>query len=132
MKKILAFLVLILALHLAGASDDGSGEIEAITIISLPVDSVTIYPDGLATVKRTGEMEVTEGVHQLVLDLPPSVRVESVRFSVTNATVEKIVYDDNPEYTLNVSSTGLQEFELVYLMPRAGLWMPSYSVHLEE
>jgi hypothetical protein len=55
-----------------------------------------------------------------------------VRFSVTNATVEKIVYDDNPEYTLNVSSTSLQEFELVYLMPRAGLWMPSYSVHLEE
>jgi len=132
MKKISAFLVLILALHQAGAADDGSGEIEAITIISLPVDSVTIYPDGLATVKRTGEMEVTEGVHQLVLDLPPSVKIESVRFSVTNATVEKIVYDDNPEYTLNVSSTGLQEFELVYLMPRAGFWMPSYSVHLEE
>jgi hypothetical protein len=132
MKKILAFLVLILALDLAGAVDDGSGEIEAITIISLPVDSVTIYPDGLATVKRTGEMDVTEGVHQLVLDLPPSVKIESVRFSVTNATVEKIVYDDNPEYTLNVSSTGLQEFELVYLMPRAGFWMPSYSVHLEE
>ncbi len=132
MKKILAFLVLILALHQAGAVDDGSGDIEAITIISLPVDSVTIYPDGLATVKRTGEMEVTEGVHQLVLDLPPSVKIESVRFSVTNATVEKIVYDDNPEYTLNVSSTGLQEFELVYLMPRAGFWMPSYSVHLEE
>jgi hypothetical protein len=132
MKKILVFLVLILSLHSAGASDDGSGEIEAITIISLPVDSVTIYPDGLATVKRTGEMEVTEGVHQLVLDLPPSVNMESVRFSVTNATVEKIVYDDNPEYTLNVSSGGVQEFELVYLMPRAGLWMPSYSVHLEE
>ena len=55
MKKILAFLVLILALHLAGASDDGSGEIEAITILSLPVDSVTIYPDGLATVKRLVE-----------------------------------------------------------------------------
>jgi hypothetical protein len=133
MKKILAFLVLILALAPASAAiDDGSSEIEAITIISLPVDSVTIYPDGLATVKRTGEMEVTEGVHQLVLDLPPSVNMESVRFSVTNATVEKVVYDDNPEYTLNVSSTGLQEFELVYLMPRAGLWTPSYSVHLME
>ncbi len=132
MKKILAFIVLMLALHPAGAVDDGSGEIEAITIISLPVDSVTIYPDGLATVKRTGEMDVTEGVHQFVLDLPPSVKVESVRFTVTNATVEKIVYDDNPEYTINVSSTGVQEFELVYLMPRAGFWMPSYSVHLEE
>lgn len=132
MKKILAFLALIMALYPAGAADDGSGEIEAITIISLPVDSVTIYPDGLATVKRTGEMEVTEGVHQFVLDLPSSVRMESVRFSVTNATVEKIVYDDNPEYTINVSSTGPQEFELVYLMPRAGEWSPSYSVHLEE
>jgi hypothetical protein len=132
MKKILAFIVLMLALHPAGAVDDGSGEIEAITIISLPVDSVTIYPDGLATVKRTGEMDVTEGVHQFVLDLPPSVNMASVRFTVTNATVEKIVYDDNPEYTLNVSSTGVQEFELIYLMPRAGLWMPSYSVHLEE
>ncbi len=132
MKKILAFIVLMLALHPASAVDDGSGEIEAITIISLPVDSVTIYPDGLATVKRTGEMEVTEGVHQFVLDLPPSVKVESVRFAVTNATVEKIVYDDNPEYTLNVSSTAVQQFELIYLMPRAGLWMPSYSVHLEE
>jgi hypothetical protein len=43
-----------------------------------------------------------------------------------------VVYDDNPEYTLNVSSTGLQEFELVYLMPRAGQWKPSYSVHLME
>ncbi len=132
MKKILAFLVLILALPFAGAADDGSGEIEAITIISLPVDSVTIYPDGLATVKRTGEMEMTEGVHQLVLDLPPSVNMESVRFSVTNATVEMVVYDADPEYTLNVSSPGLQEFELVYLMPSAGQWTPSYSVHLEE
>lgn len=132
MKNILAFLVLIMALYPAGAADDGSGEIEAITIISLPIDSVTIYPDGLATVKRTGEMGVTEGVHQYVLDLPSSVRMESVRFSVTNATVEKIVYDDNPEYTINVSSTGPQEFELVYLMPRAGEWSPSYSVHLEE
>jgi len=132
MKKILAFIVLMLVLHPAGAVDDGSGEIEAITIISLPVDSVTIYPDGLATVKRTGEMEVTEGVHQFVLDLPPSVNMASVRFTVTNATVEKIVYDDNPEYTLNVSSTAVQQFELIYLMPRAGLWMPSYSVHLGE
>jgi hypothetical protein len=77
-------------------------------------------------------MEMTEGVHQLVLDLPPSVNMESVRFGVTNATVEKVVYDDDPEYTLNVSSPGLQKFELVYLMPMAGLWAPSYSVHLEE
>ncbi len=134
MKKILAFLVMVSALTAAtaAAADDGSGEIEAITILSLPVDSVTIYPDGLATVKRTGEMEVTEGVHSFVIDLPASVRMESVRFSVTNSTVEKVVYDDNLEYTLNVSSTGVQKFELVYLMPRAGQWVPTYSVHLEE
>lgn len=133
MKKILAYLVLVLALASAGSAfDGGSGEVEAITIVSLPVDSVTIYPDGLATVKRTGEMEVTEGIHKFVLDLPRSVNMASVRFTVTNATVGKVVYDDNPEYTINVSSAGVQNFELVYLMPRAGLWMPSYSVHLEE
>jgi hypothetical protein len=132
MKNILAFLVLILALSQAAIAEEGPAGVEAITILSLPVDSVTIYPDGLATVRRTGEMEMTEGVHQLVLDLPPSVNMESVRFGVTNATVEKVVYDDDPEYTLNVSSPGLQKFELVYLMPMAGLWAPSYSVHLEE
>lgn len=134
MKNILAILVLIsaLAYSSASASDGGSGKVEAITIISLPVDSVTIYPDGLATVKRTGEMEMTEGVHQLVVDLPTSVDMDSVRFSVTNATVEKIVRHDNPEYTLNVSSPGSQRFDLIYLMPRAGSWRPSYSVHIED
>mgnify|MGYP001183357425 CR=1 FL=1 len=131
-KMALAFLAMISSLTAAAAADDGSGEIEAITILSLPADSVTIYPDGLATVKRTGEMEVTEGVHSFVIDLPASVRMESVRFSVTNSTVEKVVYDDNLEYTLNVSSTGVQRFDLVYLMPSAGRWAPTYSVHLEE
>ena len=134
MKKIPAILVLILAIASASASasDGGSGKVEAITIISLPVDSVTIYPDGLATVKRTGEMEMTEGVHQLVVDLPTSVDMDSVRFSVTNASVEKVVRHDNPEYTLNVSSPGAQRFDLFYLMPRAGSWRPSYSVHIED
>jgi hypothetical protein len=133
-KLILAILVLMLAIALATASASygGSGKVEAITIISLPVDSVTIYPDGLATVKRTGEMEVTEGVHQLVVDLPTSVDMDSVRFSATNASVEKVLRHDNPEYTLNVSSTGSQRFDLVYLMPRAGFWRPSYSVHIED
>ena len=136
MKKILAILVLISAfasaLAAASASTGGSGKVEAITIISLPVDSVTIYPDGLATVKRTGEMEMTEGVHQLVVDLPTSVDMDSVRFSATNASVEKVVRRDNPEYTLNVSTPGVQRFDLVYLMPRAGSWRPSYSVHIED
>jgi hypothetical protein len=133
-KLILAILVLMLTIvsATASASDEGTGKVEAITIISLPVDSVTIYPNGLATVKRTGEMEVTEGVHQLVVDLPTSVDMDSVRFSATNASVEKVVRHDNPEYTLNVSSPGSQRFDLVYLMPRAGFWRPSYSVHIED
>jgi hypothetical protein len=132
MKKILAFLVLILALPAVALADDGPAGVEAITILSLPVDSVTIYPDGIATVRRTGEMEVTEGVHRLVLDLPSSVKMDSVRFGATNATVEKVVRGDNLEYTLNVSSTGVQRFDLAYLMTMAGQWRPIYSVHLEE
>ncbi|MHC1630716.1 MAG: DUF4139 domain-containing protein [Methanotrichaceae archaeon] len=133
MKTILAFLVLLLALSQVVASeDDGPDQIEATTIISLPVDSVTIYPDGLATVKRTGSMEVTEGMHKFVLDLPRSVSRDTIRFAVTNATVEKIIYDDNLEYNLNVSSTGVQDFELSYLMRNAGYWMPSYSLYLDE
>ncbi len=45
MKNILAFLVLILALGQAAIAEEGPAGVEAITILSLPVDSVTIYPD---------------------------------------------------------------------------------------
>lgn len=133
MKTILVYLVLLSALAPVVASDsDESGKIEATTMLNLPVDSVTIYPDGLATVERKGQMEVTEGVHKFVLDLPWSVIMDSVRFIVSNATVEKIVYDDNTEYHLNVSSTGLQNFSLSYLMRDAGQWAPSYSLYLGD
>ncbi len=132
MREFLILLVLVLSVFQVTATEDMAGEIEATTIISLSVDSVTIYPDGLATVKRTGSMEVTEGLHRFVLDLPKSANEESVRFTVTNATIVKIIYDDNPEYIINVSRAGLQEFELSYLMPHAGVWMPSYSLYLEE
>jgi len=133
LRSILSILALLLSVSsLAIASEEDSGEIEAITIISLPVDSVTIYPDGLTSVKRTGSMEVTEGLHRFVLDLPRSASMESVRFAVSNAVVEKIIYEDNPEYYLNVSSTGMHDFELNYLMPNAGYWAPLYSLYLEE
>ena len=133
LRSTLSTLALLLVISsLAVASEEDSGEIEAITIISLPVDSVTIYPDGLASVKRTGSMEVTEGLHRFVLEIPKSANMESVRFEVSDAVVEKIIYEDNPEYYLNVSSTGMHDFELGYLMPRAGYWAPLYSLYLEE
>jgi len=136
MKSILAFvalfLVIVLSSQAVASEEETSGQIEAITILSLPVDSVTIYPDGLASVKRTGSMEVTEGPHTFVLDIPRSVSMESVRFDVTDAFVEKIVYEDNPEYLLNVSSTGMHDFELNYLMSEAGYWEPLYSLHLDD
>ena len=41
--------------------------------------------------------------------------------NVSNATVERVVYDANPVYTLNISSAGSQDFSLSYLMYGAGL-----------
>lgn len=59
MKPYAIILVLLLCVP-ASASQEAS-EVEATTAITLPVDSVTIYPDGLMAVKRTGLLDVTEG-----------------------------------------------------------------------
>ena len=70
MKFILAFLMLSLCLPVALASVDSSQPVEATTAITLPVDSVTIYPDGLMAVKRMGSLDVTDGVHKFVVNVP--------------------------------------------------------------
>jgi len=122
-------MAMLLSIPLLPAQDGG---IEATTVISLPVDSVTIYPDGLVAVRRTGSMELTEGQHDFVVDVPSSASMDTVLFLVTNASVERVIYDKPPIYTLNVLEGGRQRFSLSYLMEDAAAWSPSYSLHLLE
>ncbi|VVB64560.1 Uncharacterised protein [uncultured archaeon] len=124
--------MLALCLPAALASGNSSQSVEATTSISLPVDSVTIYPDGLMSVKRMGTLDVTEGQHKFVLDVPDAADKDTVLLSVTNATVERIVYQGNPVYTLNVSKTGMQKFVESYLMYNAGSWEPRYDLQLSN
>lgn len=121
-------MLLICATALA-APEKGS-EAEATTAITLPVDSVTIYPDGLMAVKRTGSLDVTAGEHKYVMNVPKSADKSTVLLSVSNSTVERVVYEGNPVYTLNISSAGSQKFDLSYLMFDAGSWEPMYDLHL--
>lgn len=79
-----------------------------------------------------GTMEVTEGRHDFVVTVPDSASKDSVLLSVSNATIERIVYGGNPTYTLNVSSTGIQKFALSYLMYDAATWSPRYAIHLDN
>jgi len=127
-----AFLLFFILISPALASENVAGEVEAITAISLPVNSVTIYPDGLVTMKRNGTMEVTEGVHEFAIDVPSLASEESILLWVSDANIEKIVYESMPIYTINVSSTGQHEFVLSYLMYDSAYWWPRYSLELEE
>jgi hypothetical protein len=131
MKNSLAFAMLLISAAMLVSSSMGA-EVEAITALKLPVDSVTIYPDGLVAAKRTGVMEVTEGGHQLVIDVPGSADRDSILLRVTNVTIEKVVYEGSPVYTLNVSSTASQEFLLSYLMYNSGYWEPLYDLFLDD
>lgn len=124
--------MLSLCLPAALASGNSSQSVEATTSITLPVDSVTIYPDGMMSVKRMGSLDVTEGQHKFVLDVPNAADKDTVLLSVTNATVDRIVYEGNPVYTLNVSKTGLQKFVESYLMYNAGSWEPRYDLQLSN
>jgi len=128
MKLILALLVLLAAAP-ALALDEG---VEATTAINLPVESITIYPDGLMAAKRMGSLEVGQGQHDFVVKVPGSAEKNTLLLTVTNSTVEKVVYEANPIYTLNVSSPGNQAFVLSYLMYNAGYWQPRYDLHLTE
>ncbi len=129
--RLFAALLVLLICAPALASDDAS-KVEATTAITLPVDSVTIYPDGLLAVKRTGSLDTTTGEHKFVVNLPEAADRSSLLLSVSNATVERVVYDPNPVYTLNISSAGPQDFGLSYLMYNAGYWEPRYDLQLAE
>jgi hypothetical protein len=129
MKLFVAILMLLLCAPALALSDEAS-QVEATTAITLPVDSVTIYPDGLMAVKRTGSLDVTEGVHKFVINVPEKAEQSSVLLSVSNATQERVVYDANPVYTLNISAPGSQSFDLSYLMYNAATWKPVYDLHL--
>jgi hypothetical protein len=129
--KLLAALLMLLICASAIASGQ-EAKVEATTAINLPVDSVTIYPDGMVSVKRVGSLDVTDGTHKFVMDVPDSADKSTVLLTVDNATVERVVYDGDPVYTLNVSSAGPQEFDLSYLMYDAGYWEPRYDLHLSD
>ena len=130
MKPYAIILVLLLCVP-ASASQEAS-EVEATTAITLPVDSVTIYPDGLMAVKRTGLLDVTEGAHKFVVNVPDKADFGSVLLSVSNATTDRVVYESDPIYTLNISSAGSQRFDLSYLMYDSAAWKPIYDLHLRE
>ena len=132
MKPVAILLILSLCLPVALASVDSSRSIEATTAITLPVDSVTIYPDGLMAVKRMGSLDVTGGVHKFVINVPEGADQSSVLLSVSNATTERVVYEADPIYTLNVSSAGPHDFSLNYLMYNAATWEPRYDLHLSN
>ena len=125
-------IILMLLLCVPASALQETSAVEATTAITLPVDSVTIYPDGLMAVKREGRLDVTEGVHKFVINLPDKAEKSTVLLSVSNATQEMVVYEDNPVFTLNVSSTGVQNFDLSYLMYNAASWSPMYDLHLEN
>jgi hypothetical protein len=129
MKLFVAILMLLLCAPALAVSDEASA-VEATTAITLPVDSVTIYPDGLMAVKRTGSLDVTDGMHKFVINVPEKADQSSVLLSVSNATQERVVYDANPVYTLNISQPGSQSFDLSYLMYNAAAWKPVYDLHL--
>ncbi len=128
MKYFAALLVLLLCAP--ALAEDEASLVEATTAITLPVDSVTIYPDGMMAVKRTGSLDVTEGTHKFLVDVPEKADQSSVLLAVSNATMERVVYDGNPVYTLDISSPGSQDFALSYLMFGAGSWEPRYDLHL--
>ena len=73
MSYIMVLLLLLSGLPAAMAEVDESQSVEATTALTLPVDSVTVYPDGLMAVKREGSLDVTEGVHKFVINLPAKV-----------------------------------------------------------
>src|SRR5690606_29040859 len=128
MKFFAVFLVLLLCAP-ALASMESSG-VEATTAVTLPVDSVTVYPDGLMAVKRMGTLDTTVGEHKFVINIPDAADKSSILLSVSNASVQRVVYDSNPVYALNISSSGPQDFALSYLMHSAGFWEPRYDLHL--
>ena len=61
-------------------------------------------------VKRMGSLDLTEGRHKFVVNVPEKADQSSVLLAVSNATMERVVYDGNPVYTLDISSAGASGF----------------------
>lgn len=135
LKFMIAILILLLSLLFGlplSSASSGSQSVEATTAVTLPVDYVTVYPDGLMAVKRTGGLDLTEGVHKFVINVPEKADKITVLLKVSNASQERVVYEANPIFTLNVTSAGQQSFDLSYLMYSAASWKPVYDLHLTE
>ena len=96
-------IILMLLLCVPASASQESNAVEATTAITLPVDSVTIYPDGLMAVKRTGLLDVTEGAHKFVVNVPDKADQSSVLLSVNKATTERVVYVSETSYNLNLA-----------------------------
>jgi hypothetical protein len=126
------FAALLVLLSCAPALASSPEAVEATTAVTLPVDSVTVYPDGLMAVKRLGALDTTSGEHKFVINVPEAADISSVILNASNATVERVVYDANPAYTLNFSSAGPQDFALSYLAYDAGAWLAKYDLHLSN
>jgi hypothetical protein len=129
MKLFVALLLMLFCVPVLAASPEA---VEATTAITLPVDSVTIYPDGLMAAKCMGSLDTTTGQHKFMVDIPDAADQSSVLLTASNSTVERVVYDGNPTYTLNISSPGSQNFALSYLMYHASSWEPRYDLHLNN
>jgi hypothetical protein len=129
MRLFAAFLMLLLCAPALASSPEAA---EAITAVTLPVDSVTVYPDGLIAVKRTGALDTTIGEHKFVVNVPEAADISSVLLNASNAALERVIYDANPAYTLNFSSAGPQRFALSYLLYDAGDWSAKYDLHLKN
>jgi hypothetical protein len=121
MKPLIALILLPLFVP-AIALESGEDAVKAMTAITPPVDSVTIYTDGLVSVKSTGSMYMAQGTHDLVVNLPSSASPSSVLLSAMNSTVEKVVYNANPTYTQNFFTAAAQKFLLSYLIYYGGSW----------
>ena len=129
MKSLIALIILSLFVP-AVALERGEDAVKSTTAITLPVDSITIYPDGLVSVKSMGILDVIQGARSFVVNVPSSALASSVTLSVTNSTVESVVYNANPTYILNISTSTAQKFLLSYLIYYGGSWEPRYDLHL--
>ena len=132
MRSFEVLFILSLCLPAVLATGGSSPSVEATTAVTLPVDYVTVYPDGLLAVKRMGCLDLTEGLHKFVINVPEKADKSTVLLRVSNASQERVVYEANPIFTLNVTSAGRQSFDLSYLMYSAASWKPVYDLHLTE
>ncbi|MDD1742231.1 MAG: DUF4139 domain-containing protein [Methanotrichaceae archaeon] len=131
-RALLAILICTPILICSPIHSQNQESIEATTTLMLPLDSVTIYPSGMVYAKRLGSLDVTEGVNKFVINVPQAADKNTLLLSIDNASIERVVYNENPVYSLNFSSAGKQDFAMSYLMYGSGYWEPRYDLELEN